>query len=126
MIRTLDLTLNGMGKHWKVLNREVSTNIRRATIYFSKAGKKFHLVYSQHGASDIQGIVPMWRRQWHPTPVLLPGKFHGWRSLLGYSPWDLKELDTTEEFHWFPGLVILFMISSSFLLFLRTLKLSIT
>ena len=27
-----------------------------------------------------------WRRQWHPTPVLLPGKSHGWRSLVGYSP----------------------------------------
>ena len=29
-----------------------------------------------------------WRRQWHPTPVLLPGKSHGWRSLVGCSPWD--------------------------------------
>ena len=29
----------------------------------------------------------MWRRQWHPTPVLLPGKAHGWRSLVGCSPW---------------------------------------
>ena len=28
-----------------------------------------------------------WRRQWHPTPVLLPGKSHRWRSLVGYSPW---------------------------------------
>ena len=28
-----------------------------------------------------------WRRQWHPTPVLLPGKSHGWRSLEGCSPW---------------------------------------
>ena len=27
------------------------------------------------------------RRQWHPTPVLLPGKSHGWRSLVGSSPW---------------------------------------
>ena len=27
------------------------------------------------------------RRQWHPTPVLLPGKFQGWRSLIGCSPW---------------------------------------
>ena len=27
------------------------------------------------------------RRQWHPTPVLLPGKFHGWRNLVGCSPW---------------------------------------
>jgi len=30
---------------------------------------------------------PFWRRQWHPTPVLLPGKSHGWRSLVGCSPW---------------------------------------
>ena len=36
------------------------------------------------------------RRQWHPTPVLLPGKSHGWRSLVGCSPWDRTELDTTE------------------------------
>ena len=33
---------------------------------------------------------------WHPTPVLLPGESHGWRSLVGYSPWDHTELDTTE------------------------------
>ena len=39
----------------------------------------------------------MQRRQWHPTPVLLPGKFHGWRSLVGYSPWGRWELDTTER-----------------------------
>ena len=31
----------------------------------------------------------------------LPGKFQGWRSLVGYSPWDRKELDTTEQLHWF-------------------------
>ena len=31
--------------------------------------------------------VGTWRRQWHPTPVLLPGKSHGWRSLEGCSPW---------------------------------------
>ena len=37
-----------------------------------------------------------WRRKWHPTPVFLPGKSHGRRSLLGYSPWGRKELDTTE------------------------------
>ena len=39
------------------------------------------------------------RRQWHPTPVLLPGKSHGWKSLLGYSPWGRKESDTTEQPH---------------------------
>ena len=40
-----------------------------------------------------------WRRQWHPTPVLLPGKSHGWRSLVGCSPWSRKELDMTERLH---------------------------
>ena len=39
------------------------------------------------------------RRQWHPTPVLMPGKSHGQRSLVGYSPWGCKELDTTEALH---------------------------
>ena len=39
------------------------------------------------------------RRQWHPTPVLLPGKFHGRRSLVGSSPWDHEESDTTERLH---------------------------
>ena len=37
--------------------------------------------------------------QWQPTPVLLPGKSHGQRSLVGCSPWGLEELDTTERLH---------------------------
>ena len=40
-----------------------------------------------------------WRRKWEPTPVLLPGKSRGWRSLIGYSPWGQKESDTTERLH---------------------------
>ena len=40
-----------------------------------------------------------WRRQWHPTPVLLPGKSHGQRSLVGCSPWGREESDTTERLH---------------------------
>ena len=39
------------------------------------------------------------RRQWHPTPVLLPGKSHGWRSLVGCSLWGHWESDTTEQLH---------------------------
>ena len=46
-----------------------------------------------HG-SGIFGI-----RQWHPTPVLLPGKSHGQRSLVGCSPWGRKESDTAERLH---------------------------
>ena len=41
----------------------------------------------------------LWRRQWQPTPVLLPGKFHGRRSLVGCSPWSGQELDATELLH---------------------------
>ena len=37
------------------------------------------------------------RRQWQPTPVLLPGKSRGWRSLVGCSPWGRKESDTTQR-----------------------------
>jgi len=40
-----------------------------------------------------------WRGQWHPTPVLLPGKSHGWRSLEGCSPWGCWGSDTTERLH---------------------------
>ena len=44
------------------------------------------------------GKIP-WRRKWQPIPVLMPGKFLGWRSLVGYSPWGCKESDTTERLH---------------------------
>ena len=40
-----------------------------------------------------------WRRQWHPAPVLLPGKSHGRRSLVGCSPWGRYESDMTEWLH---------------------------
>ena len=39
------------------------------------------------------------RRQWHPTPALLPGKSHGQRSLVGCSPWGHEESDLTERLH---------------------------
>ena len=45
-----------------------------------------------------QGKIP-WRRAWKHTPVVLPGKFHGQRSLAGYSPRDCKESDATEHIH---------------------------
>ena len=48
-----------------------------------------------------------WRRKWQSTPVLLPGKSRGQRSLVGYSPWSLKESDTTKQlisFHHVLGL----------------------
>ena len=38
-----------------------------------------------------------WRKKWQPTPVFLPEEFHGQRSLVGYSPWNRKELDMTKH-----------------------------
>ena len=43
------------------------------------------------------GLEDPWRREWMPTPVFLPGKSHGLKSLTGYSPWGHKESDTTER-----------------------------
>ena len=50
----------------------------------------------------------------NPLPVLVPGKFHGWRSLVGYSPWGRKELDTTEQLH--------FHFSLSYFIYLNNLN----
>ena len=44
-------------------------------------------------------VIGVQRRQWQPTPVLLPGKSHGWRSLVGCSPWGREESETTERLH---------------------------
>ena len=41
-----------------------------------------------------------WRRKWQPAPVFLPGEFCGQESLVGYSPGDVKESDTTEWLNW--------------------------
>ena len=47
-------------------------------------------VCKQEGNQKKRGNLPLQRRQWHPTPVLLPGKFHGRRSLVGCSPWGCR------------------------------------
>ena len=44
-------------------------------------------------------LVSSGRRQWQPTPVLLPGKSHGRRSLVGCNPWGRQESDTSERLH---------------------------
>ena len=48
-----------------------------------------------HGFNPWVGKIS-WRRKWQPIPVVLPGKSHGQRSLVGYRPWGHRELDTTE------------------------------
>ena len=54
----------------------------------------------ESGESKLGVVMNIyWRRQWKPTLVLLPGKSHGQRSLVGCSPWVRKESDTTERLH---------------------------
>ena len=45
--------------------------------------------HKRHGFGPWVGKIP-WKREWQPTPVFLPGKSHGQRSLVGYSPWGAK------------------------------------
>ena len=52
--------------------------------------------HKKPGFNPYVGEIP-WRREWQPTPAFLPGESHGQRSLVGYSPWGHKELDTTEQ-----------------------------
>ena len=53
-------------------------------------------IFPTQGRSQV-GIFPTHTSCWQPTLVLLPGKSHGHRILAGYSPWGLKESDTTEQ-----------------------------
>ena len=80
----------GLPYCWRILyqlsHREACMNLNR--IYFK-------MLYVSPKAGD-SGSIP-WRRKWQPTPVFLPGKSHGQRSLADYSPWGHKEPDTTER-----------------------------
>jgi len=54
--------------------------------------------------TDYTGSIPglgrfPWGRKWQPTPVFLPGKSHGQRSMVDYSPWGCKESDMTDHTH---------------------------
>ena len=62
------------------------------TIYFSSR-PLWHMRTNHSYSTKYQ------RRLWQPTPVLLPGKSHGRRSLVGCSPWGLEESDMTERLH---------------------------
>ena len=64
-----------------------------------KPTMKYHLMLVTMSAIEKSTNNKCWRRKWQSTPVLLPEKSHGQRSLIGYSPWGHKESDTTERLH---------------------------
>ena len=101
---------------WKKTYDQTRQHIKKQRHYFAI---KFHLVKAmvfpivmygcanwtimkaEHWRIDAFELCEVLKtlRQWHPIPVLLPGKSHGWKSLVGCSPWGRKESDTTEQLH---------------------------
>ena len=72
--------------HWEdTLAKEMATHSSG-----SSDGKSVYLQCGRPRFHPWVGKIA-WKRKWLPTPVLLPGKFQGWRSLVSYSPWDSKE-----------------------------------
>ena len=68
-----------------------------ANILFT--GCQLSAVVNRRLSHTLYDLSLMSLRKWHPTPVFLPGKSQGWRSLVGYSPWSCKEFDTTGRLH---------------------------
>ena len=100
--------------HEKAVQPWVNDNLPKRGLRFPKEFvKKLESLSSCLPVPSLQYLV-IWqkfrcpigkrRRQWQPTPVLLPGKSHRWRSLVGCSPWGRKELDTTEQLHFHSSL----------------------
>ena len=86
-----DIYIHIFIKHGKFL-AIISSNNLSTTLWlsFPSGTPTVHLVVSYRSLQ---------RRQWHPTPVLLPGKYHGWRSLEGCRPWGRWGSDMTERLH---------------------------
>ena len=92
----------------RVQNAVLGCNLkqdRMISVHFQ--GKPFNITVIQAYSQPVMlkklkligSVKPYWRRKWQLPAVLLPGKFHGWSSLVGYSPWGHKESDTTEWLH---------------------------
>ena len=84
--------------------------------------------YSSFLVFRILFVYYPWRRKWQSTPALLPGKSHGRRSLIGYSPWGRQESDMTERLHFtcilschLQAVTVLLLFQFGFLLFLLLL-----
>ena len=93
----LGLWLAKRAKNHKMSSNHFCPYVKRKIRGFSEAQmvKNLCSIWETRFDSCI-GKIP-WRRERLPTPVFWPGKFHGQRSMLGFSPWGCKELDTTER-----------------------------
>ena len=75
---------------------EKSIKLKWKCVPGGASGKESTCQCRRHGFDPWVRKIP-WNRKWQSTPVFLPGKFHGQRSLAGYSPRGCKELDMTEH-----------------------------
>ena len=86
------------GTEW-LLDRQLPCSMNCQTKFGELIPEKLNIIEESETYSKISTATVFWRRKWQPTPVLLPGKSHGDRSLVGYSPWGRKESDMTEWLH---------------------------
>ena len=93
--------------HTHTLHRQAHIHMRMCThlptLNTAFSGKESACQYRRGRFNPWVGKIP-WRSKWQPTPVFLPGKSHGQKSLLGHSPWGHKESDMIEK----PTLMISF------------------
>ena len=96
---SMDCIVHGVSKSWIWLSDFHLTMMRMDFL----GGSNGKIIYLQCGRPRFDPWVGKirWRRKWQSTPVPLPGKSHGQRSLVGYSPRGRKESDTTEWLHSF-------------------------
>ena len=92
------LNLSGLGLYkykTQIIKRTYNT-LSKLGYFGSSDGNESACNAGDLGLIPAVGKIP-WRREQLPTPVFWPGEFHGQRSLVGYSPWSHKELDTAER-----------------------------
>ena len=87
------LVVHPLGHLWM---SQLVPNSQFSHLINGSGGKEAVCNAGDPGSIPWVGKIP-WRREWQPTPVFLPGEYHGQRSLVGYSPWGCKESDTTER-----------------------------
>ena len=98
----LKFNLRKNEKEWRKPNKNHGLPVRKIVCFiedFPSGSDGKASVYRAGDLDSIPGSEDPWRRKWQSTPVLLPGKSHGQRILVGYGPWGRKELDTTEQIH---------------------------
>ena len=76
--------------------RGVKARIRLPGLHSGKESACWCRRHKRCGFSPWVRKIP-WSRKWQPTPLFLPGEFHGQRSLVSYSPWGCKELDKAKH-----------------------------